>query len=263
MPFLKRAEPRPRSDQWLTTYTDLVTLLFTFFLLLVSLSVTANDRRLSALNSVVGAFGLTQAGQSASGTERAEDIAAESAHADQEAVEVERIRDNAVRNAPGSQIAVLREPERTVLTLGEKVLFNQGSEKIEPQGLKFLSELAEALKKGSSSIELRGFVDPSETSTANDPLKESMMLSTRRAFAVYRFLESEGGIPGQRMVAHGFAPATRTRGIEREKAETNRQVQIILDHREKVPYRVKRPRDAILVDFKGFLFKLAGGDDDR
>jgi len=45
----------------------------------------------------------------------------------------------------------------------------------------------------------------------------------------------------------------------KERQQANRQVEIVLDYREKVPYKLNRPwRDSFL-DFKGFLFKVPGG----
>jgi chemotaxis protein MotB len=46
----------------MSTYTDLMTLLLTFFVLLLSLSTVDKTKKLRALNSLVGALVLSQEG---------------------------------------------------------------------------------------------------------------------------------------------------------------------------------------------------------
>jgi hypothetical protein len=51
-----------------------------------------------------------------------------------------------------------------------------------------------------------------------------------------------------------------TKGPPKAQHELNRQVQIILDYREKIPYRLKKPKRDSFLDFKGFIFRLPGGE---
>ena len=51
-------------NAWMSTYTDLMILLLTFFVLLLSLSSIDKKRKRVALNSLVGAFGFKPGGQS-------------------------------------------------------------------------------------------------------------------------------------------------------------------------------------------------------
>jgi len=60
----KQPEQRINSNAWITTYTDLMTLLLTFFVLLLSMAVITEEKRMVALNSVTGAFGFKPGAQS-------------------------------------------------------------------------------------------------------------------------------------------------------------------------------------------------------
>ncbi|MBW1768465.1 MAG: hypothetical protein JRJ65_15640 [Deltaproteobacteria bacterium] len=110
---------------------------------------------------------------------------------------------------------------------------------------------------------LTTYTDPTETVFEPDPFKVSMRLSSKRAFAVYHFLREKGGIPAKRMVAHGFGTNTKGKGGENGKRELNRQVEIILDHKEKTSHRLKRPkRKDSFLDFNGFFFRTPGDDNE-
>ncbi|MBW2095590.1 MAG: hypothetical protein JRI80_11935 [Deltaproteobacteria bacterium] len=64
----------------------------------------------------------------------------------------------------------------------------------------------------------------------------------------------------KKMVAHGFGYRKKKKELEAGEKVQDNQVEIICDYRAKIPYRLrKRPRNRnILLDFKGFLFKLKG-----
>jgi chemotaxis protein MotB len=174
-----------------------------------------------------------------------------------EDVAFEKLRNIALKNGLENSVETIKERERIILSLNNRVFFNPGSETIDPRNRPFLMDLAEVLKGEGCLIELRGYCAPSEVVFEKDPFKRSTILSAERAFAVLDFLREKGEIPAKRMVAHGFGKNYQGKGKERQKARFSRQVEIILDYRERVPFRVKnsRGKDGLL-DFKGFLFKM-------
>jgi chemotaxis protein MotB len=258
----KRAEAGMNTNAWMTTYTDLMTLLLTFFVLLLSLSTIDDKRKRVALNSVTGAFGFKPGAHSIIGNEEGVNITIGSAPMTKEKVDFEKLRNVALKNALASQSDFVKEHERIVMTLGNRLLFEEGSSRLKPESLQYLKETAAILKDGPRRIELRGYTTHSETVLEPDLGKVSMLLSTKRAMSVFHFFHQEGGIPADRMVAHGFGSATSKRGVSKKKSYLNRQVQIILDYREKIPHRIKAParRGDSMFDFKGFLFRFPGDD---
>lgn len=255
----KKASPKIDTNSWMATYTDLMILLLTFFVLLLSLSTVDKKRKRLALNSLVGAFGFKPGGQSILGKPKGLNITSGSAPLEPEEIHFEQLRNVALRHGLESELSMSKQIDRSVITLSNMVLFDRGSYKIKPDYMEYLTELAEAIKGGPQLIELRGYTDSTENIFMEEPYKFSMNLSAKRAMAIFKYFLEKGGIPAETMVAHGFGenPAGfKNRG---EKTGLNRQVEIILDYSEKVPYRLKKTiRKKSILDFNGFFFRTAG-----
>ncbi len=256
MAEIRKADPKINTNSWMATYTDLMILLLTFFVLLLSLATIDKKRKRLALNSLVGAFGFKPGAHSILGKEKGLNITAGSAPLVPEDIQFERLRNVALRHGIKSHLSMTKQLDRTVITLESRVLFDMGSDQLDPDGMAFLSELAEILKTGPRLIELRGYADSAEGVFQPEPKKYSMLLSSKRAMVVFHFFREKGGIPAKNMVAHGFGLDTEGAKNKGNKHRLNRQVEIILDYREKIPRRLKKPRspDSTL-DFKGFFFK--------
>jgi chemotaxis protein MotB len=254
----KKSEPGINSNAWITTYTDLMTLLLTFFVLLLSLSIMDSRKQRIALNSLTGAFGFKSGAHSVIGTKEGLNITVGSAPITKEQVDFERLQNIAFKNGLEADVEIKREREKIILSLGHRVVFNHGSSEMKQDSFKFLSDLASVLRDVPGPVELRGYADQTETVLESEPFKAAMYLSTRRAFTVYRYLSDEEKIPARKIVAHGFGNETPRNPKEGVGHDFNRQVEIICDYQSKIPHNLrKRPsKRNILLDFKGFLFDL-------
>ena len=58
----KKFDPGTGDPAWLVTFTDMMTLMLTFFVLLVSMSVMDERRKLVVIGSIIGTFGLGEQG---------------------------------------------------------------------------------------------------------------------------------------------------------------------------------------------------------
>lgn len=247
--------------RWMTTYTDLVTLLLTFFVLLLSMAVITDERRIMALSSVTGAFGFRPGAHSIIGSPKGTNITVGGAPMKVEDTDFELMRNIEMKNSLKAEMTVVKEEERIIISLSNRLLFRPRSSRIDPQRIGILSEMKEVFRDSPSRIELRGYSDPSETVFEPDRLRPAMMLSTFRAFAIFDFLTEGGGVPSERIVAHGFGHTPSAPG-GRDPHQQNRQVQIILDYRERLPFRLRKPSSNSFLDFKGFFFKLYGGENE-
>ncbi|MEW6669058.1 MAG: flagellar motor protein MotB [Thermodesulfobacteriota bacterium] len=259
MPFAVKKGYKLSPNAWMTTYTDLVTLLLTFFVMLLSMSVMKQDRRMAALNSVSGAFGVKTGGSSVLGDRRSTNHGPDSAPMKKVEADLQRLTSIELKNALESDMTIVREEERIIITLSDRVLFKPGSSRIDEGRMEFLTDLREVLKESLPKIELRGYAAPSETVLESDPFRAAVTLSTRRVFGLFHFLSEKGEIPPERIVAHGFGSRAEARGSLKAQHELGRQVQVILDYREKIPYRLRQPKRDSFLDFKGFIFSLPGG----
>lgn len=254
----KKGKGSGDTNAWMTTYTDLMILLLTFFVLLLSMSIVTDDKRLVALNSLTGAFGFKPGGHSIIGSPEGVNITLGSSPMREENIDFEKMRNLIMKNSLDPAVQAITDMERTIIRIDDKVLFEHGSSKINPERSAFLKEVGESLKDGPRTIEFRGYCATSETVFESNPLKAAMMLSAKRASAVFKFFRDECGIPPKRMVAHGFGTNVVRKGDVKHKNKMSRQVEIVLDYREPVPYRLREVKKDTLLDFKGFLFKVPG-----
>ena len=141
----ERKETLISTNAWMATYTDLMILLLTFFVLLLSLATIDKKRKRLALNSLVGAFGFKPGGQSILGKTKGLNITSVSAPLVEEEIQFEQLRNVALRHGLKSHLDMSKQLERTVITLKNKILFEKGSDKLKPGSLAFLSEMATAL----------------------------------------------------------------------------------------------------------------------
>ena len=255
----KKEEQAVDTNAWMTTYTDLMILLLTFFVLLLSMSTSTEKKRLEALNSLTGAFGFKQGGHAIIGSPKGVNITIGSSPMTKESIEFQNIQNIIAKNTMDPDVNVIREPERLVISLNNTILFDHGSSEINPARIGFLRDLGRCFKDSAHIIELRGYCATSEIALDAAPLNKAVMLSTQRAFAVFRFFEKRLGISPEKLVAHGFGNNSVPRGGMKKKDPVQRQVEIVLDYRDPVPYRLKNPKKDTLLDFKGFLFKFPGG----
>ena len=262
MAIINTKERKADTNAWMTTYTDLLILLLTFFVLLLSMATIDKRKKRLALNSFVGAFGFKPGALSILGKPKGTNITVGDAPLVEEDIQFERLRNVAMKHNLESDVSMTKQLERTVISFNNRILFQPGSDKIEPGARKFLIELVDTLKKGVRLIEIRGYTDPTETAFQKDKLKYSMYLSSKRAFSVYHFLREQSEILIEKMVAHGFGTITPEESSEGNRPGSNRQVEIILDEEEEIPYRLKTPKKkGSLLDFKGFLFRVPADKD--
>lgn len=249
-----------RRHPWIITYADLFTLLLTFFVLIFSLAVIDVEREKVALNSLIGAFKFLPAGRSLVGDEKPESIPKPTAPMDQPSALTEGyLRRLAANGLFGPEADVVREEDRIMVRFTDKLLFEEGSSRLLPEGEKFLSGLAVHLKNDSQEIEIRGHTDRYEVFTGPDPSAVSWKISTERSLAVYRlFLKT--GIEPRRMSAHGmgfFHPVVDGNQYPSFRYK-NRRVEILLGRNPSIPvsmYSLKMEKKS-LFQYKHFFFPL-------
>lgn len=256
----RKPEVKIDTNSWMTTYTDLMILLLTFFVLLLSLSSIDQRKKRQALDSLVGAFGFKPGGHSILGTPDGLNITVTSTPMTPEDIDFEILRNVALTHSLDADLTITHELERTVLAMDGRFLFDYKSHDLKEEGKKVLSDLAKVFETGPRLIELRGYVDPSELLKEDDAFKFKTILSSKRAIAVFDYLMSEG-IPPETMVVHGFGLKETRVDRSPRKSYLNRQVEIILDYREIIPHRIRVPkRSSSFLDFKGFFFRGSGDD---
>ncbi|MFP5211829.1 MAG: flagellar motor protein MotB [Acidobacteriota bacterium] len=232
MPRRKRPEEPRSPTNWLITYTDLCTLLLTFFVLLVSMSTVDKDRQKRAMGSLETSFGqmveITEGRPVAAPDRMPRTLTARA------------VRELGVQCGLDPD-RVRMEGGKMVIELDRKSLFKSGTTELAPKGVEFLAALADYLYRDPREIEIRGHTDLYETMGSPRWAEQSWDVSMRRANSVYGFFKDHG-IEPRRMSSHGFGynrPVVDSR-LHIEAAERNQRVEIILN----APPKMQRPAES-------------------
>ena len=200
------------SMRWLLTYSDMITLLMAFFIMMYSMSVLNLQKFREVAFSIRSGFGGPLEGGPGmlSFPQRKDSIAP-------------NLNDIAESSGPGaipgvakemseyikeqglSRIVRMRVEERglVVSLVTDEVLFDKGRAELRPTAKRILHKVAEAVRDIPNDIAVEGHTCDLPINTAQFP--SNWELSTARATTVVRCLIEESGIPPRRVSASGYA----------------------------------------------------------
>ncbi|WP_353119530.1 flagellar motor protein MotB [Nitratidesulfovibrio sp.] len=161
-------EDKPRQP-WLLTYSDLVTLLLTFFVLLLSMS-SMNRVTLSRIGSHFGEAGEQASGVTGTVPERIrllEPLLARPAQVYAHQREIKELLFPGAELPPGidrstldKNLRILEHPEGVVLALTDDLLFAPGQWQLREAARPLLGMLAEVLEYVTADVAVAGHSDP-------------------------------------------------------------------------------------------------------
>ena len=217
------------TDNWLTTYSDMVTLLLAFFVLLFSFSEIDAQKFRSIMSSFDGGTGALNNGTTLELDENLEPLE------DTLENELESLKDLLEEYAEsiglGSEIVLSIEERGLVIRFMDKVLFDSGRASLRPESIEILSSIAEVLNKEEFSnrlIKVEGHTDTVPTGNLSE-FPTNWELSSTRATNVLRFLVEEKGIDGSRISSSGYSyyrPIAPNDTAENK--QKNRRVDIVI-----------------------------------
>lgn len=253
---------------WMVTFSDLVTLLMTFFIVLVSMaSLTDTYKRKVALGSLAGSFGT--------GAPELDDLTTVNT---KEAVTPGPI--NLFKDLAPLEKRLWEKPDKDLrfesnrviqrLSIDAEALFGSNSSELTGHGRALLDRLQPVLKASAYPLALSGHTADGFGELGTDYMGRrvphadfSWELSLRRVVAVYRYFVETGIEPEKlRVEAFGrFHPAVGNETPEGRKR--NRRVEITLDRRisgwnpeqaEQAAQEEPRGKDGFRV--RDFLFRF-------
>jgi len=227
-----RRERKPpekfKTDGWIPTFGDLISLMLTFFVLIVSMS-SMDDLTLKEI-SVASSSGAMSVFDYASTT----DIKVQPAQS-QPKVSLQELmlaaRQKATRVLQNStwkhkvRATIIRN--RVILHLPNAVLFERGQPKLKQQDITILKRLARLLVSTPGQIRVEGHT-ALESLPSDSPFSDAWDLSLARAASVLHVLEAEG-VNRSRLSLVGYGPSrpisTNATPFGRSK---NRRVDLVL-----------------------------------
>ncbi|WP_164101079.1 OmpA/MotB family protein [Candidatus Laterigemmans baculatus] len=236
--------------EWVVTFGDMMSLLLTFFIMLVSLSEIKEEEQYQALvESMRRQFGYANSQQSlAPGDSRPRATEFQVMATVGRAKQKDLASGGVPEKAPHGEeqhVRIIRPGRQTAV--GTVVFFDAGATELDPAATRALAALAERLRGKPQKIEVRGHTTPEVAARALH-VTDPMDMAYARCGAVMRYLVEE-----QQIEPHRFRLSTAGdhepmfREGDPEKASKNSRVEVFLldetsaDLQDAVPNRDRNP----------------------
>lgn len=216
-------------DSWLATYSDTITLLLTFFILLYSMSVI-DSQKLEELSealqqSLKGEVEITE-------IENLDDLQVQQGNTDYEDL-YEKL-ENIIQSNNLTDVIKIREEERgIILQLDETILFDSGKADLKSYSTEILDQMTSIIKSVDNDILVEGNAD--NVPMYSEEFKSNWELSTARAVNVVKYFVSTKNIDPTRFSVKGYGEYNPL--VENNTPENraiNRRVDIlIVEQKEK------------------------------
>jgi chemotaxis protein MotB len=229
----RSTEENGSGNEWLTTYSDLVTLLLCFFVLLFSFSEIDAKKFEAIIRSFQGSLSVLDGGKTIDDDQFINQaMQSNKLFRDQEEVEsMERLYqqlDEYIHQNNLQATVVLAVEERGLLIrFNDQVLFDSGKADIKKEVEKILDDIGKILNQNQKLIRVEGHTDNVPIHTQKYP--SNWELSTARAVNVVKFFIERTGISPARLSAAGYSEyhpiASNDTSENRQK---NRRVDVVI-----------------------------------
>lgn len=225
----RKPKEKKNTQEWLTTYSDLVTLLLCFFVLLFSFSNIDAQKFQSIMNALQGSLGVIEGGTTI--VDAPEITTAEENEEEEFEKLKQTIEDYAEEEGLKDDISLELEERGLVIRFMDSVFFDSGKADIKPESVEILHYIAQIL----NSENFKGKHIKVEGHTDTDPIIHSTTyptnweLSAIRATNVLRFFVEEENINGDRISSSGYSFYRPIAPNDtRENKTKNRRVDIVI-----------------------------------
>ena len=230
----KKCEECKALPGWLMTFADLMSLLLTFFVLLLSFSTTKQADFQKAVGSLQGALGVLPGEPILTSPVKLEmpiirgDITEARPTLKDAKAEIEKEVE-----ADGQQenVEIIESDEGMTIRIKDSALYESGSSEIKADVLPLLNKIGGVIARMPNTVEIEGHTD-------NVPIKSTEFgnnhwLSSSRALGVLDVFRNEVGISPDRLAAIGYAEFKPLESNDSEEGRAaNRRVEIKIRHQQ-------------------------------
>ena len=217
--------------EWVVTFGDMMSLLLTFFIMLVSLSEIKEEESYQALvDSMQQQFGYQKTIDALTpGKSKPRETEYAVLSTTGRAKKKDTAKGGVPEKAPVGEeqhVRIIRPGQITAV--GSVVFFEVGSDRLSTAAQNILRETAKQLRGKPQRIEVRGHVS-AEFATRTGGTDEALLLAIRRSAAVKRFLTEVEGLSADRFrVSSAEATEPITRTAQGNKFENNSRVEVFM-----------------------------------
>lgn len=229
----------PGAPSWMVTFSDMVTLLLTFFVLLLSMANMDKVKFKDAASSIRGAFGV-MSGSNPTSVSPPSVVEFAPIEDDYMARLYQKVQATMARLKLDREIELVKDRGAVILRVKDSILFAAGGATLKPEAHPVLAKVAELVRPLPLSLRIEGHSD--DTPTANGDFS-NWDLSVARSIAVLKFLGKENLLPLDRMSSVGYGEQKPlVPNITPENRAMNRRVEFVLEsvgsYRDELPYLI-------------------------
>lgn len=229
-------------DRWMVTYSDMITLLLIFFIILYSMSEVEKSKFNSLIKSLKNAFAVKTVASAESKKiginvhhkkvpkgQQSKPKKAQTPKDQQKLDQLyKKLQNYIVQHHLTSQMALVDVPRGVQITFRDSILFDLGSAQLKQQAYQVLSDVGGLIKTVNNPISVEGYTD---NIPIHQPSKfrSNWELSTARAQSVRRYLQNKAKLnPARlRVVGYGKYHPKVPNDTKAHRAE-NRRVNIVV-----------------------------------
>lgn len=200
------------AQRWLLTYSDMITLMMVFFVMLFSTAQIDLEKYRRVAQSLQRAFGggssaiIVPISEEEGGSwesEYSKPVLIEAPTVSYDPTDVSsELGDAIARAGIEGQVSVRTHIEGVIISLSEDLVFAPGSAELQPKGKAALDDIAAVLHTMPNAVRVEGHTDDRPTNNPDYPT--NWELSTARAVTIVRYLVEQGISPA-RLSAAGMA----------------------------------------------------------
>lgn len=227
----------PNTSLWMVTFSDLVMLLLTFFVLLLSMSsldqkrlqeLFLNFKETAGILELSGTRGITDLRNFINRYKESESVLV---------VDQNRLKDlfipsmesdsqmNEIIEDLTKTVDIIDDERGIVISFHENILFDPGSATINKKVIPVLDSIATAINSCPHDILIMGHTD--DVPVRNDRYESNWELSLSRGLSVLGYFLKEKDVLPLRFSVGGYGP---TRPLDPNDNQKNRRVEIIFKH---------------------------------
>lgn len=225
----KKGKKSANHERWLLTYSDLITLLMIFFVIMYSMSNIDKEKYkklAESLNESLGGVG-TNANTEFKGNSNVEGTKTNSNNENNLSQLKEEVDKYIKENDLNDLIVAIEYKKGLVISFKDNILFNPGEDILKNKYLEILKEVGKIIQNVDTYIRVEGHTD--NVKMSNEKFKSNWELSSARANSVVHFLVDNNYVSPDKISAVGYGEyrPVATNDTSEGKSK-NRRVDILL-----------------------------------
>ena len=225
----KKCECEVGAPAWMTTFSDLMSLLLCFFVLIVSMSSVDPSEFNKATGALKGSLGILT--EDPSTMEIIPDIVPKISDMDigEISMAMSKLQDFVETQKQEESVQVVITSEGVAVRILTPLLFDQGMAELRPQGLPFLAKIFDLAKGWNNKVRVSGHTD--DTPIKNALYDSNWDLAYARARNVMKFGVNYSKLPPVKFSVVGYGeyrPAFPNDSEENRKK--NRRIEIFIEY---------------------------------